>query len=79
MCKDDPSAAILSDIKIINFTGKTSGMYDPDVANIDCPPRGTCDLTFVGWDVIAPSKNSTVLCDYYDHPRGVKCTHGAFG
>jgi len=79
MCKDDPSAAILSDIKIIDFTGKTSGMYDPDVANIDCPPRGTCDLTFAGWDVIAPSKNSTVLCDYYDHPRGIKSTHGAFG
>jgi galacturan 1,4-alpha-galacturonidase len=78
-CKNTPSAAILSDIKIIDFTGKTSSKYDPDVANIDCPPKGTCDLTFVGWDVVAPSKNATVLCDYYDHPSGVKCTHGAFG
>ena len=79
ICKSNPSAAILSNIKLINFTGITSSKYDPDVANIDCPPNGTCDLTFQGWNVISPSRNKTVLCNYYDNPIGVTCTPGAFG
>ncbi len=78
-CKANPSAAKLSDIHLINFTGKTSSKYDPDVANIDCPPKGTCDLTFSRWNIIAPSSKSIVLCGNYDHPSGVKCTPGAFG
>ena len=78
-CKENPSAAKLSDIRLMNLFGKTSSKYDPDVANIDCPPKGTCDLTFTGWDVAAPSKNSIVLCANYDHPSGVKCSPGAFG
>ena len=78
-CEEYPSAAIISNVKLINFTGTTSTKYDPDVANINCPPKGTCDLTFVGWNVTSPSKNSTVLCNHYDHPSGVVCTPGAFG
>lgn len=79
ICKNNPSAATLLDIKLIDFTGTTSSKYDPAVANIDCPPKGICDLTFVGWNIVSPSKNSTVLCNYYDKPSGVKCTPGAFG
>jgi galacturan 1,4-alpha-galacturonidase len=79
ICKQNPSTAMLSNIKLINFTGITSSKYDPDVANIDCPPNGTCDLTFKGWNVVSPSKNSTVLCSYYDKPSGVTCTPGAYG
>ena len=79
ICKEAPSAALLSNIKLINITGKTSHEYDPDVANINCPAAGTCDLTFLGWNVVAPSDNSTVLCSNYDHPSGVTCTPGAFG
>lgn len=78
-CKENPSAAKLSGIRLINLSGKTSSKYDPDVANIDCPPKGTCDLTFTGWNVDAPSRKSIVLCANYDHPSGVKCTPGAFG
>jgi len=78
-CQETPSAATLSNIKLINIIGKTSNEYDPDVANINCPPAGTCDLTFSGWNVTAPSGNSTVLCNNYEHPSGVKCTPGAFG
>ena len=78
-CQKNPSAAKLSDIHLINLVGKTSSKYDPHVANIDCPPKGTCDLTFTGWNVVAPSKRSIVLCGNYDHPTGVKCTPGAFG
>jgi galacturan 1,4-alpha-galacturonidase len=70
---------MLFDIKLIDFTGKTSSKYDPAVANINCPPKGTCDLTFVRWDIVSPSNNSTVLCSNYDHPSGVTCTPGAFG
>ena len=36
-------------------------------------------MTFLGWKVTTPSGNSTVLCNNYDHPSGVKCTPGAFG
>jgi galacturan 1,4-alpha-galacturonidase len=78
-CQQTPSSAILSNIKLIDIIGKTSNKYDPDVANINCPPTGTCDLTFFGWNVTAPGGNSTVLCSNYDHPSGVKCTPGAFG
>lgn len=78
-CKIYPSAATLSDIKLIDFIGKTSKEYDPAVANINCPPKGTCDLTFVGWNIVSPKNKSTVLCDHYDHPSGVNCTPGAFG
>ena len=78
-CKNHPSAARLSNIRLIDLNGKTSNKYNPVVANIDCPPDGTCDLTFIHWDITAPGKDSTVLCSNYDHPSGVKCTPGAFG
>ena len=78
-CEKNPSAATLSNINIIDFVGKTSKLYDPDVANINCPAKGTCDLTFSGWNIVTPSGNSTVLCGNYDHPSGVTCTPGAFG
>jgi galacturan 1,4-alpha-galacturonidase len=78
-CEHNPSAATLSNINLIDFIGKTSNIYDPDVANINCPANGTCDLTFLGWNIVAPSGNSTVLCSNYDDPSGVKCTPGAFG
>ena len=79
MCQKYPSDAIFSDIKLIDFTGTTSREYDPAVTNINCPPKGSCDLTFVGWNIVSPSKNSTVLCNNYKHPSGVTCTPGAFG
>lgn len=79
VCQETPSAAKLFNIKIIDIIGKTSHEYDPNVANINCPPAGTCDLTFSGWNVTTPSGNSTVLCSHYDHPSGVKCTPGASG
>jgi galacturan 1,4-alpha-galacturonidase len=77
-CKKYPSAAKIFDIYVIDLTGKTSSKYDPVVAKIACPPNGTCDLTFVRWDIVSPSNNSTVLCSNYDHPIGIKCTPGAY-
>jgi galacturan 1,4-alpha-galacturonidase len=73
-CKENPSAAKLVDIHFSNIIGKTSNKYDPVVARIDCPPTGTCDLTFKQWDIVTPTGNSTVLCSNYDHPSGVTCT-----
>ena len=71
-CKTNPSAAQLSNIHFIGLIGKTSNKYDPVVARIDCPPAGTCDLTFRQWDIVAPSGNSTVLCSN-DHHFGTVC------
>lgn len=79
ICQQTPSSAQISNIKLISITGRTSHEFDPDVANINCPPNGTCDLTFSGWNVTSPTYNSTVLCSNYQHPQGVTCTPGAFG
>jgi len=75
-CKEHPSAAKLSNIRFININGKTSKQYEPIVAKIECPPKGTCDIAFTKWDINAPRGKSTVLCSYYDHPSGIKCTPG---
>ena len=77
-CRKYPSSAQLLDINFINITGKTSRDHDPVVAQIDCPPSGTCDLTFKDWNIVAPSGNSTVLCSNYEHPSGIKCTARVF-
>lgn len=78
-CEQNPSNATLSNINLIDFVGNTSSTYDPDVANINCPANGNCDLTFLRWNIVAPSGNSTVLCSNYRKPFGVTCTPGAFG
>ena len=78
-CEKNPSNATLSNINLADFTGTTSNTYDPDVANINCPANGTCDLTFARWNIVAPSGKSIVLCGNYNHPSGVVCTPGAFG
>nr|ACD54811.1 endo-xylogalacturonan hydrolase-like protein [Adineta vaga] len=72
-CKEYPSAAELSNIRFININGKTSKKYDPNIAKINCPPSGTCDITFIQWDIVAPSGNSTVLCSDYHNPSGIIC------
>jgi galacturan 1,4-alpha-galacturonidase len=77
-CKKYPSAAKIFDIHFIDVTGKTSNKYDPVVAKIECPENGTCDLTFLGWNIVSPSGSSTVLCSNYDHPSGITCTPGNF-
>lgn len=73
ICKQYPSAAELLDIHFINITGTTSQKYDPVVARLECPPNGTCDLTFQQWNVLAPSGRSSVICRYYEHPSGIVC------
>lgn len=78
-CEQNPSNATLSNINLIDFVGNTSSTYDPDVANINCPANGNCDLTFFRWNIVASSGNSTVLCSNYRKPFGVTCTPGAFG
>ena len=73
-CQRYPSAAKVSEISLINITGKTGEKYDPVVAKIFGPPSGTCDITFKQWNIIAPSGKSTVLCSHCDHPSGIPCT-----
>ena len=74
ICKINPSAAQLLDISIMNVQGETSKKYDPVVARISGPPVGICDLTFMHWNIQAPSGKATVLCNHYDHPHGITCT-----
>jgi galacturan 1,4-alpha-galacturonidase len=77
-CKKYPSDAKLLDIHFMNITGRTSKKYDPVVANIACPPNGSCDLTFKQWSIVSPSGNSTVRCSNYDHPSGITCIPNNF-
>lgn len=77
-CKQNPSAAKLFDINFNGITGKTSKKLDPVVATIDCPPNGTCDLSFTQWDIVAPSGSSIVRCSNYHHPSGITCSPEAF-
>lgn len=77
-CKKYPATAQIQDINFINITGTTSKDHDPIVAVIACPPNGTCDLKFNGWNIVSPSGNSTVRCSYYDHPSGITCTPSVF-
>jgi galacturan 1,4-alpha-galacturonidase len=68
----------LFDIYLIDITGTTSIKYNPVVAKIFDPPNGSCDLTFRQWNIVAPSRKSTILCSNYDHPSGITCISGAF-
>jgi len=78
-CASTPSKATLSGIYFKNFKGTTSTHYEPTVANIDCPIGGSCDVTFVNWDVKPPSGTAVNLCANTGSGLGITCTSGASG
>jgi len=78
-CAEYPSAATLTDVNFINIQGTTNTEYEPDVANIDCPADGTCDISFSGWDVVPPSGSAVNLCANTPSSIGLTCTSGASG
>ena len=78
-CSADPSKASLTDIYFKNFKGTTNTQYEPAVANLDCPPAGTCDIYFTGWDVVPPSGTAVNQCAYIDSSPGITCSSGASG
>ncbi|KAJ1567455.1 hypothetical protein HK405_005902 [Cladochytrium tenue] len=78
-CTANPSTATLTSVYFKGFTGTTSSKYDPDVANIDCPGDGTCDVYVPSFSVKAPSGEDVVLCANVPSTVGVICTAGASG
>lgn len=78
-CASNPGTATLTDIYFKNFKGTTSTSYEPVVANLDCPPGGTCDVYVSGWSVVPPSGSAEYLCANIDSTLGVTCTSGASG
>jgi galacturan 1,4-alpha-galacturonidase len=78
-CSSYPSTASVTGVYFKNFKGTTSTKYEPDIANIDCPGAGTCDVYFSGWSVKPPSGTATYLCANVDSSPGITCTSGASG
>jgi galacturan 1,4-alpha-galacturonidase len=78
-CEDNPSAAVLDQIYIKNFSGTTSSTYAPVTANINCPSAGTCNLKFTDWSVGTASGTAKILCNNIDGSPGITCVSGASG
>ena len=78
-CTSNPSTGSISGVVFENISGTTSSKYDPVVANLNCPPKGSCGIKFTGFTVKAPSGKATVLCDSKVSNAGVTCTSGATG
>ncbi|KAJ8070145.1 hypothetical protein OCU04_000537 [Sclerotinia nivalis] len=78
-CASNPSKASVTDVYFTNFRGTTSSKYSPDVANLDCPGSGTCDIYFSSWSVAPTSGSATFLCSNVDTSKGLTCTSGASG
>lgn len=78
-CTSNPSSASITDVHFKNFKGTTSTKYEPVIANMDCPPAGTCDIYLTGWSVKPPSGTAKYLCANIDSSPGITCTSGASG
>ncbi|KAL3422650.1 extracellular exo-polygalacturonase [Phlyctema vagabunda] len=78
-CTSSPSTAAVSGVYFKNFQGTTSAKYAPTVANLNCPPEGSCDVHFSSWSVKPPSGTPTFLCANVDSETGLTCTSGASG
>ncbi|KAF7929218.1 uncharacterized protein EAE98_005137 [Botrytis deweyae] len=78
-CASSPSTASVTDVYFTNFKGTTSSKYSPDVANLDCPGAGTCNINFSSWSVAPASGSATFLCANVDKSTGLTCTSGASG
>ncbi|KAL6235083.1 hypothetical protein BDW75DRAFT_251108 [Aspergillus navahoensis] len=78
-CEANPGDAVLSGITFEGFSGTTSSKYDPVTGNLNCGAEGECDVSVVGYSVVAPSGNGEVLCANTPSNLGVGCTPGASG
>ncbi|KAF5366849.1 hypothetical protein D9758_006488 [Tetrapyrgos nigripes] len=74
-----PSAHVVDGVKWTNIRGTTSTQFDPVVANMNCPADGTCNISFSGFTVKAPSGKVEVLCSAVDSNLGVTCGDAASG
>lgn len=78
-CSQYPSNAQLSGIVVKGWNGQTSSHYAPVVANIDCPPAGTCGVALSAFSVVPPIGPAKYLCANTPIPIGVNCTGNATG
>ncbi|KAB8302157.1 hypothetical protein EYC80_005605 [Monilinia laxa] len=78
-CASNPSTASVTEVYFTNFKGTTSSKYSPDVANLNCPGAGTCDVNFSSWSVAPTTGSATFLCANIDTSTGLTCTSGASG
>ncbi|PMD29988.1 glycoside hydrolase family 28 protein [Hyaloscypha variabilis F] len=78
-CAEYPSTAKLEGIYVENFSGTTSTKYEPDVANINCPADGLCDVYFSGMSVNSPEGTGVYLCADSSTVTGITCVAGASG
>ncbi|KAI9650435.1 hypothetical protein NHQ30_000450 [Ciborinia camelliae] len=78
-CASNPSTASVTDVYFTNFKGITSSKYSPDVANLNCPGSGTCNIYFSSWSVAPTSGTATFLCENIDVSTGITCSSGASG
>lgn len=78
-CAEYPSAAKLTDIYFIGFSGTTNTQVEPVVSDIDCPAAGTCGLYFEEYSVKSPEGTAVNQCANTDSSIGITCMTGASG
>ncbi|QSZ35256.1 hypothetical protein DSL72_008125 [Monilinia vaccinii-corymbosi] len=78
-CASNPSTASVADVHFTNFHGKTNSKNSPNVANLNCPGRGTCEIDFSSWSVVPPSGSANFLTANVGPLKGVNSTSGASG
>lgn len=76
-CEKYPSKATLSDVHFNGFHGRTSGRYQENVTNLDCPKAGTCDVHFQDWKVGSHDGNGKDLCANTPGDIDIPCVAGA--
>ncbi|KAF7291860.1 Extracellular exo-polygalacturonase [Mycena indigotica] len=69
----------LTGVVFKNIVGTTSSHYSPVVANINCSPSATCNVTLPGFNVKPPSGTAQILCSNIDGSPSVTCTGPASG
>ncbi|KAJ7191918.1 extracellular exo-polygalacturonase [Mycena pura] len=69
----------LTGVTFRNIVGTTSTHFSPVVANINCSPSATCDVTLPGFNVKPPSGTAQVLCSNIDDALGATCAGAASG
>jgi galacturan 1,4-alpha-galacturonidase len=73
-CQSFPSNANLTGIYFKNFRGMTNWVDSPAVAELQCPPHGSCDLHFSGWTAATPNGDTKFSCSSVSNTStGLNC------
>ncbi|KAK1222935.1 hypothetical protein PQX77_014212 [Marasmius sp. AFHP31] len=83
-CYDNKGTCIVSNHTIDGvywkgIRGTTATKFDPNVADLNCPGEGICNIFFEDFTVKAPSGKANVLCSGVDSDLGVACSGSASG